>query len=425
MPRRFVVPALILGAICLGSEPAQAGLYNTEDPGPPWSGRLAPNEFPVWPAPELRQLLDVAEQLRSALLPQSRLRKLYDQRIAELEAKQRSSALSTEDRVNLSAYYLRTRQPLNPLPHLEKARAVLEPVKHQRDFMVLSNLGMANELSGDLDRAISYSEQALDAWPALWPGLRSDQLNELHRAESLHVALLRARLVEQRRRAGKRDPAAETVDALFPKVRFHRADGTYKAFGLEPAQLATLPHETLDLVQQLLLWDPFDSRLWWLFAELLNAKRDLLGATTVLDWLHRNDQQYAPRELREHRAILNSMRDVAMKMGNEQGNLAALLWGLTPRGATLEGGIGALAGEAGPFGRVEYFRKMTQGGPTVIRGSDPAAPLPAPQRKGLLQELRTVAVSFVAGCLVTLLVIFQFRETRRRLQSPSPAKTEA
>ncbi len=422
MRLRFIVP--VLGAVLLAPDrPVQAGLYNTEDPGPPWSGRLTSDEPAVWPTVNLEQFLYVARQLRDVVAPQSSLRQLYDVRIAGLEAKNRAGALTTEDRVNLSAYYLRTPQPANPQRNIEKAFAILEPVKNQNNFMVLSNLGMTNELSGDLDRALSYSEQALSAWPLLWPGLTSLQLNLLHRAESLHVALLKARLVEQRRRPPKRDPAGETLDALFPKVRFTRADGSYKTHGLEPAQLATLPEETMLLLQQLLLWNPGDSRLWWLFGELLNAQGNLLEASNLFDWLVRV-AQYSPKELREHRAILNAAREGAVKLFNEQGNLAVLLWGLTPRGATLEG-IGTLANEAGTFVKQDV-RRMMQTGPTVIRGADPNAPASPPrQGKSLMQDLRTVAVSFVAGCLVTLLIVFQLRETRRRFQSAAEAKSEA
>src|SRR5207302_2618344 len=128
----------------------------------PWSGRIAAEEPPVWPTPNLEQFLYVAKQLREVAVPQSLLRQLYNQRISELEAKSRAGGLTTEERVNLSAYYVRIR-------HAEKAVTVLDPVSRAANFMVLSNLGAAYE-SSDLVRAISYSEQALAAWPGLWPG---------------------------------------------------------------------------------------------------------------------------------------------------------------------------------------------------------------------------------------------------------------
>ncbi len=410
MPRRAI---LWLGVSLLFACPARAGLYNTEDPGPPWSGRIASSDdFPVWPTANLPQFNYVMEQLRGVVVPQSDLRKRYDRRIADLETKNHAGELSTEDRVNLSAYYIRIQQD-------EKARAILEPVKGQSNFMVLSNLGTAYERMGQLDRAASYSEQALKAWPRLWPGLTTRQLNWLHRAENYHVRLLKLRQIEQARARGKQ---AEKVDALFPKVTFNRADGTYEINELEPAQLAELPDDNLLIVEQLLFWNPSDFRLHWLFGELLNAQGNLAAACEQFDlpW----KVNYSPKELRDHRQKLIAARDLLFLLNREWGWLSVLPWGLTPRGATLEGGIGALANEIGPFGRAQLLSQLNKSNTppqNTEQAAEPAALKPA---RNLMQDLRIIAVSFVAGCLVTLLVMFQFKETRRRLQGASAGKSE-
>ena len=374
MRSRFVLPGLLLFAGCqICCRPVQAGLYNTEDPGPPWSSRIAADEPPVWPTANLEQFSYVVKQLREVAKAQTSLRKLYDQRIAELETKNRAGGLSVEDRVNLSAYYLRLKQP-------EKALPLLEPVQNQANFMVLSNLAMAHEQSERLDTAIRFVERALAAWPTIWPGLTRQELNWLYRVEKYHLTLLRLRLAEQSRPAGK---PPETLDALFP-VRFKRADGTYQVNELESAQFAELPEEALLVVQHLLLWNPSDLRLYWLLGELLNARGNFL-ATCDLFKLLVFDEGYGSKELREHRVILNAARDAITRVSRESGALSVLLWGMTPRGATLEPGIAALANEAGPFGRVEYHRKLTQSGPTVIHGCRPSARRhSSKQGKGLL-----------------------------------------
>lgn len=405
------VAGLVACATLLCARPVEAGLYNTEDPGPPWSSRIVADEPPVWPTPNLEQFLYVAKQLREVAIPQAALRQLYDHRIAELEAKNRAGELRSEDRVNLSAYYVRIRQP-------EKAIALLDPLNRSGNFMLLSNLGAAYEAS-DLGRAISYSEQALAGWPSLWPGLTPRELNWLYRAEKLHVALLKARQLEQTRHPGK---PPDKPDALFPKVHFTRSDGSYAVNDLDAAQLGELPPDNLLLVQQLILWNPGDFRLYWLFGELLNAQGNVAGAADLFKWLV--ESGYGPRELRDHRAILNQARETATLVSREAGALSALLWGLRPRGATLEG-MGALLNESGPFGRVYLLTHMNPTMPSPAAAAEPTAPPPARQSRNLLEEIRTIIVSFVAGCLVTLLIVIQFRETRRRLQNAGTAKTEA
>src|SRR5262249_37404765 len=131
------------------------------------------------------------------------------QRVKALEKKEQDGSLTYEERVNLSAYYVRLRQP-------DKAIRLLTALPpRQRDFVVLSNLAMASQEAGQLDRAESYLVDALESWPnvSLWLQNNSWRLNWLRLAEKYHLRLVRARLREQRE---GRIP--ESLDALFPEL---------------------------------------------------------------------------------------------------------------------------------------------------------------------------------------------------------------
>ena len=70
-----------------------------------------------------------------------------------------------------------------------------------------------------------------------------------------------------------REPSSreESLDNLFPRVRFVGPSGEYEPGLLAADQWTNLPADALTIVSQLVLWYPHDNRLYWLFAELLNT----------------------------------------------------------------------------------------------------------------------------------------------------------
>src|SRR5262249_40950793 len=153
-----------------------------------------------WPAAQnFGQMRSVLGDLRGIGVevpgrPKGSLRDQYLQRAAELEAKERSGECTVDDRINLSAYYIRLLQ-------YAKAVEVLHPMVRVRrpHFMALANLATAYELQGIPERALSYHEQALAVWPRLWPGWNVVYLNWYRRLEKYHLTLLRLRMQEARR----------------------------------------------------------------------------------------------------------------------------------------------------------------------------------------------------------------------------------
>lgn len=377
----------------------RAGLYNTEEP-------------PLAMGPNTGQLLGQMQMRHSDYLrmghPESLLRKEYLKRIAELEAKEARGGLSVAERVNLGACYLRLGQvaqkPEEGQRLFEKAIAILTPAAtpEKQNFMVLANLSLAYQLSGHLGRALAYLEQALTIWPATWPGMDTSRLKWYRRVEKYHLQLLQLRSAEEERPRGQ-PPGG--LDALFPRVRFTSADGTYKAGELAPAQSAELPPDAIFIVGYLLLSMPTDARLAWLLGELFNAQGDVLTASTILKDLV--ERGVSAPELREHRRVLEDARQRIDGWQREMTPAVQLqlLWLVRPRFALVPPGVGPLANESGAAAALECLKP-----PKSVPPSRTADPAPA----AWLPNLRDVIVSFVAGALVAFFIILQVAYVRGR-----------
>lgn len=398
--RGFLI-AMACGACWHGT--AWAGVYHLDEPTPV-------------PPPTIAQFQFMLDELLSIDLPQSRTRQYCQKRIMDLEEKGRSGNLSIDDRINASAYYIRLRD-------YEKAVAILTPVETARNFMVLSNLATANYLAGPqdrarLDRAISYSTQTLAVWPTIWPGMNRTQLYRFLRAEKYFLVMLRERAAEMARSGGK---MPEAVDDLFPRVRTLGASGTYRAGSWPAPLLVDLPPDTLAIVEQLLLWMPDDSRLYWLLAELLNAQGDVLTASDILNKLV--GRGFSFKEIQDHRRVLNEARPFAEQLTRETPRTARnLLWSVAPRTGTLEPGVGTLTNEIAYAAVLAWLAKIEE--TANAKAAAVSAAPPATPRASWLPDVQHVLVSFLAGVVVALLGAMQFREMRRRhpgaAEAPKP-----
>lgn len=396
---RFVLWAVIVTGLGAIPSSAFAGVYTTDEPLPAYS-------------PRLEEFLFNLSDYQSVDLPQSPRRKYYLDQIALLEVKERNDLLGVDDRINLSAYYIRLRE-------YEKAVNVLKPFERATppNFMALSNLATASQGAGRLDRAQLYLKLALDNWPTIWPGIAKAQLNWFCRAEHYYLRLLQSRQKEE-----ARPPAKTSVDELFPGVRFVTREGQYRPGEVTPAAWAELPFDALWIVEQLLIWMPGDQRLSWLFGELLNANGDVGVASMVFNRLVEQGVKYP--ELREHRQILNDAKPSGARWTNDLTSCAQVFWLLFPRGATLPPGAASVALESGPAAFQEGLRQVAKKETVPQLPSKGSASAPEPQESKLwLPDLRHIIVSFVAGVLVTLLGTMQVREIRRRHQSAAPTKS--
>jgi tetratricopeptide (TPR) repeat protein len=392
----------------------RAGVYNTAEPA-------------IWPMPgslqdfqyRLGELRSIAVEMpKDPKETRETLREYYLRRVAELEAKERTDGLSVEDRINLGAYFIR-------LLKYEEAVRVLTPAesKDPGNFMVLANLSTASAGAGRLERAIAYLQQALTAWPHVHFGYTAAQLYFYRTAERYQLRLLQLRQQESRLQPGR---PPETVDALFGRVRFAGANGKYEPGGIALEQLDELPVESVPVVTQLVFWLPFDDRLYWLLAELLNAQGEPEKALTLMKDLSYG-RRFSTPEFMEHRRVLLEQEE-AMKQFMDPKSSAMtkeqLLGVMLPRGVGLAPGADALLQEAGWLGVFQHFDARSKiDSPLTDDGKQPPPGRNGDDTsgKGLTAppafwrpDVRHLVVSFLAGVAVTMLLVLQVRANRAR-----------
>lgn len=308
---RRILTALLLGMVL--AAPARAGVYSTADPVP---GPL-PDENGIQPMPldlfrstlgDRIGLLRDPGQLNPGdpPLPEatSKRRQALETKAIALQKKIQTSGGTLDDQVNLSAYLI-------GLGKFQDAIHVLEPLARgegRANFMVLSNLATAYQLAGQTERVADYLQLARGCWPDKLPGLSDEQLKFYRQADRLQLRLVLLRKAEAAKQpAGQRRPA-ESVDALFGEpddpVKFVGANGAYEAGKIAAKEKAKLPRDAVALTQQLALWLPTDTRLYWLLGEVLNADGQVAEAFTVLDECVGGGRGYDAVELKEHRRIL-------------------------------------------------------------------------------------------------------------------------
>ncbi len=378
--------------------PARAGVYHS---GP---------QVPLPPLHQLRLAVGQVRAVRTVrgsppAVPGS-LRDKYERRARELEAQDREGWLPTLDRVDLGACYLRMgREP--------EAVRVLE-AGDRKHFMVLANLATAYHAIGQLDRAIAYQRQAIDAWPAVWAGWSDAELQRYRRADRYYLTLLQLRYREQLR-PGRQPARATTVDELFPKVRFVGSSGHYEAGGFAQASRDEVPEDAILIALQLVVWLPFDDRVYWLLGELLNASGSVQAAYDVLDELVYARRMDA-RELAQHRQVL---RDAAMayKAWLEPGTQLSLLCALSPPAA------GGLNRAGAPW--AAQFKPQLSAGPALGPGGGGGGETAPPPPPNWLPDWRPLGVGFGAGVVVALLGALQWREWRRKRPAPVPARAHS
>jgi len=369
MPRILV--AITIGGCLWSATPLQAGLYNLAEParGPGAKGKIAALPFGPFER-EFSDLLSIGvEPPPNQPKPEKKpLREHYQDKQAELEKKNRAGALTVDESINLSEYLIRLRQ-------YDAAMTLLGRLarEERNNFMVHANLATAYQLTGQLPQAIDALEQVKSTWPRAWNVWSDQQLQWYKRVETYQAKLVRLRFAESKRASGKLDVANLGVDDLFG-VHFVGESGQYEAGKLAADQRRKLPPDALAVVQQLLLWMPEDTRLYWLLGELLNVQGDLKMADQVFyqcSW----GRRYAANQLREHWQIVKEARAKA----------------------------GPPAGEGADF--------QVNG----IGNTEPAStPSPDQSASWLPDWPKLIIVGSLAGLVVAALAYLQFREIRRR-----------
>ena len=213
-------------------------------------------------------------------IPVHILREQYLALAEKLETQAKDKPLSAEQTADLGALCLRLNLPA-------KAIDILRPAarQHPEHFRILSNLGTAWQLSGDLAGAERALIEAVKVAPPAWKKFEEAQL----------------KLVRLRLRDAK-NPAS--VDDLFGVVFTEK---------LPPAERKKLPADDVAIVQQLALWLPGDGRLLWLLGELAGAHGDVRMAANILEGCVSEFALAAP-ECRAHRKAYREAVDAIGKL---------------------------------------------------------------------------------------------------------------
>jgi tetratricopeptide (TPR) repeat protein len=393
-------------AILANAGPLRAGVYNLDGP------RKYPDDYTqVTNLGVVRQVMIHLAELRAiddrTVNPQfpaapDSLRIAYAKQAADLEEKRRTDTLSPMDRVNLGACLIRLGRFSSAQALLNESLRVVPPDSPERFLLLLNQASAFQEDDDQLQRAIDTQRQALRAWPALWPGWNRWENSWYHHAETFALQIMQERQKELLSSRGRPSAELPRYYDLFPKVRFVSPNGEYEAGGIAFAEFNQLPADAEMLVLQLLLWRPLDNRLYWLYGELLNVRGQVDWAFEVLNYLDKAG--WANRELRRHLRVLREAMPVYEKLFTDPSGLgenrrlqAAILWSLTPRGATLGAGVGPAFSELGGAATVSEDQQVE----------------PATSPVGVLPDWRHVTVGFVAGVVVAVLGALQLRQWRR------------
>jgi hypothetical protein len=164
------------------------------------------------------------------------------------------------------------------------------------------------------------------------------------------------------------------------------------------------------------MWLPFDDRLAWLYAELLNVQGDAEGAYRLMDDLISNRGWSNVEQLKRHKQILK--RAVEARQALTPDLYAQLSWSL---GRTQSG-----TGLAGAAPEVAWAAANYLAQPRSEAAQRVAADTPTGRRppRSIFPDGRDLAIGFGTGVLVTLLVVLQGRQwlrPRQRTPAHEPA----
>ena len=318
--RPFAVAALIGFAFAV---PVRAGIYT---PNEPFLFEIDANGF-AKPIQFSGGFNSIRASIREiGILPQDPTgplrearRKALDQ-VKQLEAKG-VAKLSEDELAVLTADLIRLNDD-------RAATNILQPRAARGGFVVYMHMARARAGQGDWQDAVERERIALSEFPASYGRLTKPQLAWLKRVErEYYLPFLSRRAQEAGGGRGRLSSRIEEPDELFPTapaprkpenpLRFVGPEGAYMAGGIADTERKKLPPDALAIVQQLVLWHPFDGRLYWLLGELYNADGDVETAYAILDECT-NGMAVTNETIKEHRRILKSAAEAMATARNEQ-----------------------------------------------------------------------------------------------------------
>ena len=313
--------ALIISVISLLPSTGSAGIYSPDEPfifeiGA--DGFARPIQFANGFESILKTLRNVAtdDSARTGGPPNTD-RGGVETRVQRRLA-QGTDRLSADDLAGLTADLIR-------LARFGDALNILQPLARDRrrgGFVAYTHLARAHQGRGGWREALDQQDAALNAsdFPTKFARLTGPQLAWLKRVErEFYLPWLAARADEDPR--GGRPDTSEAPDPLFPAsrpqknahpVRFLGEGGEYTPGAIAAAEKVKLPADAIAIVQQLLLWNPQDTRLYWQLGELYNAQGEVETALKIFDDCA--NAGYATPPVQQHRRSLMDAADAAARV---------------------------------------------------------------------------------------------------------------
>ena len=225
----------------------------------------------------------------------------------------RDRKLAAAETIGLAADLLRVGQ-------VDEALNRVRPLVRERNpnYFAFTTLAHIYAVRGDWREAVDYQLSALldAALPAEVKGLTRPQRDWIAKLDRDFVLPYYQLRLKESQITPRPNPADEDVYPLFPvaergkphhPVRFVNEAGAYQPGALAAAERAKLPPDAIAIVQQLMLWNPTDTRLYWLLAELYAAAGQFAPAREIMDVAVSEARQYGNRKLLvEHRAAVRA-----------------------------------------------------------------------------------------------------------------------
>jgi hypothetical protein len=318
--RRFLVLTILIGAFLAAPTQLQAGLYH--------------RDFEVLAAFDLDENGYANPGGVDSFLPLLRLAQESSKATTEKSLTLRASIrerkkkgienLKPEEIVALTAEMLRLRSE-DDAGIVREAIDLLQPRTLRPpegfEFLTLAHQAQALFQRGDLRQAYELEYSALKDYkfPKAIDGLTPQQVKWYERLENdYYLAFFRRRKTDAET---KKPSVLDGLDPLFGStakgksepVRYIGNSGEYEAGHIAEAEMKKLPPDAIAIVQQLILWNPGDSRLMWQLAELYNATGDLRAASRLFV-MCADEMKYSNPELLNHRAIVMSALDAQIKI---------------------------------------------------------------------------------------------------------------
>ena len=302
MPRvAFVVLLGLVFAI-----PGRASLYQPDDPMPfPVAAVAEPLPFDEFK----RRLIVVMNQFNPLPLAEGQKNTDRDGRVQRIADRRKNPKPTTLDKLALASDLLSLNQP-------DEALTLVKPLDNPRSpdyYLVSATLAHVHAARGEwataADKMRSVTVFGDAEMPATVKGLSKPQRDWVQKLDRDYVLAY----FTLKSKEGKIDPETEDVPPLFPlvernkphaPVKFVNDRGEYEPGVIAAAEKAKLPPDAIAVVQQMVLWFPGDTGLYWLLAELYAAEGQLDEARVILNECVDSRKYSGRRALMDHRGAV-------------------------------------------------------------------------------------------------------------------------